>query len=80
MNSKIVLRFPMQEKKRHGHNRKFAGKDTVEIAADAEDRNEKKDRKNTDDISGKVLEKDKGGFSKTVQNASECRFQIEKRT
>ena len=66
MNCKPLCRFPLQEKKRDGHNCKFTGKNTVEKATDPENRDEKKNRKNTDHIAGKVLEKNERGFSKTV--------------
>ena len=57
MNSKSVCRFPMQEQKCHCHNGKFTCKNTIEIATDAENRDEKKNCKNTNYISGKVLVK-----------------------
>ena len=47
MNSKSVCRFPMQEQKCHCHNGKFTCKNTIEIATDAENRDEKKNCKNT---------------------------------
>ena len=66
MNSKSVCRFPMQEQKCYCHNSKFTCKNTIKIAADTENRDEKKNCKNTNYISGKVLEKNERSFSKAV--------------
>ena len=72
MNSKSVCRFPMQEQKCHCHNGKFTCKNTIEIATDAENRDEKKNCKNTNYISGKVLEKNERSF---FQGRLKC-FQV----
>ena len=55
MNNKPVCRFPMQEQSAIIMVSSLA-KNTIEIATDAENR-EKKNCKNTNYISGKVLEK-----------------------
>ena len=66
MDSKPVSGFPAQKAESHHHNREFTCQNSVEISADAKNRNENQNGENADHITGEILEKDERSPAESV--------------